>query len=268
MKKSDIYLKGIIQEFFPDLLRFFYPNADEIFDLKRKILPLDKEVPEIFPDAETKKGTRVMDLLMKVFRRDGKESYVLVHLEIQDKVRAEFARRMLIYWYRSTDRFKVPITAIAILTGGKPQKKQGVYIIDDGLGTRVSYEYKSYHIMDHSEAELLAMNNPFALVVIATQKVLAKQRELAALKKKNQVADKQVQNEQLNGQRLEIARVFISLAKDRYTHEQIVKFLVFLRGFIYIPNREINLNFNRQIDLITGKSNTMGIWEIVAEEAA
>jgi hypothetical protein len=121
--------------------------------------------------------------------------------------------------------------------------------------------------MDHSEAELLAMNNPFALVVLATQKVLAKQRELAALKKKNQVADKQVQNEQLNEQRLAIARVFISLAKDQYTHEQVVQFLVFLRGFIYIPNREINLNFNRQIDLITGKSNTMGIWEIVAEEA-
>jgi hypothetical protein len=274
MIKSDIYLKGIIQEFFPDLLRFFYSNADEIFDLKQKCIPMDKEMPEIMPDSETKKGTRVMDVLMKVFRRDGKESCILIHIEIQDRVRPEFARRMLIYWYRCLDRFKLPVTAIAILTGGKPKARQGVYVIDEGLGTRNTYEYKSYHILDHSEAELLAMKNPFALVVLAAQKELAARRKKAIDEKKKKQADTrewqidiQIRNEQLNEHRLAIARIFVSLARDQYSHEQIVKFLGFLWGFIYIANQEINSNFSRQIDLITGKSNTMGIFEIVAEEA-
>jgi hypothetical protein len=274
MIKSDIYLKGIIQEFFPDLLRFFYSNADEIFDLKQKCIPMDKEMPEIMPDSETKKGTRVMDVLMKVFRRDGKESCILIHIEIQDRVRPEFARRMLIYWYRCLDRFKLPVTAIAILTGSKPKARQGIYVIDEGLGTRNTYEYKSYHILDHSEAELLAMKNPFALVVLAAQKELAARRKKATDKKKNKRVgtqerriDIQIQNEQLNEQRLAIARIFVSLARDQYSHEQIVNFLGFLSSFIYIANREINSNFRNQIDLITGKSNTMGIFEIVAAEA-
>jgi hypothetical protein len=223
---------------------------------------MDKEMPEIMPDSETKKGTRVMDVLMKVFRRDGKESCILIHIEIQDRVRPEFARRMLIYWYRCLDRFKLPVTAIAILTGSKPKARQGIYVIDEGLGTRNTYEYKSYHILDHSEAELLAMKNPFA------------RKKKAAAKKKNKRVgtqerriDIQTQNEQLNEQRLAIARIFVSLAKDQYSHEQIVNFLGFLSGFIYIANREINSNFRNQIDLITGKSNTMGIFEIVAAEA-
>jgi hypothetical protein len=235
---------------------------------------MDKEMPEIMPDSETKKGTRVMDVLMKVFRRDGKESCILIHIEIQDRVRPEFARRMLIYWYRCLDRFKLPVTAIAILTGSKPKARQGIYVIDEGLGTRNTYEYKSYHILDHSEAELLAMKNPFALVVLAAQKELAARKKKAAAKKKNKRVgtqerriDIQTQNEQLNEQRLAIARIFVSLAKDQYSHEQIVNFLGFLSGFIYIANREINSNFRNQIDLITGKSNTMGIFEIVAEEA-
>ncbi len=104
--------------------------------------------------------------------------------------------------------------------------------------------------MDHSKEELLKMDNPFALVILAAQK--------AQLSKK-------ISKEELGEQRLAIARALIS--GGLYNQEQTIKFLGFLREYIYIDSTEINNNFNWQIDLLTGKTNTMGIFEIIADRA-
>ena len=43
-KKKDYLWKGILEDIFDDFLRFMYPNADEMFDFKRGITFLDKEL--------------------------------------------------------------------------------------------------------------------------------------------------------------------------------------------------------------------------------
>ena len=40
-------------------------------------------------------------------------------------------------------------------------------------------------------------------------------------------------------------------------------FLYFLKNFIYIENHDINCNFDREIELLTGKENAMGIIETI-----
>ncbi|QNL48123.1 hypothetical protein H8S90_15050 [Olivibacter sp. SDN3] len=48
-KKDDLLWKGILEEVFDDFLRFMHGNADEVYDLDKGIVFLDKELEQLFP---------------------------------------------------------------------------------------------------------------------------------------------------------------------------------------------------------------------------
>ena len=152
---------------------------------------------------------------------------------------------MFTYWYRIADRYEVEIAALAVFTGSENQKRPD-YFHKSFLGTGIHYRYNVYHVLDHTEQQLLAMNNPFALIVLAAQKVLLTGK---------------IPEEELASHRLSIARA-LSTSK-RYDNEQIRRFLYFLKAFIHIDNLEINANFDKQIELLTGNKSAMGIIETI-----
>jgi len=243
-KKNDIFLKAAFEETFAFLLQFFFKDAEKIFDLQRGFTFMDKELRELFPELEKKGGSRQADMLVKVFLLDGTEKWILVHIEIQEKYQADFPKRMFKYFYRILDRFEVSVAAIAVFTGNK--KPSISYYADEMLGTKLVYEYNSYHILDNTEAQLLAMDNPFALVVLAAQKALFA----------NKIAE-----EELSASRLAIAKALIQSKK--FNHSKIETFLYFLKSYLHIENPEININFDKQIDVLTNKKNAMGILETI-----
>ena len=72
-KKNDILLKSAFEESFPDLLRFFFTEADSIFDMGRSFEFMDKELLEILPEVHKKGGSRFVDMLVKVWLLNGEE---------------------------------------------------------------------------------------------------------------------------------------------------------------------------------------------------
>ena len=76
-RQDDRFLKAAFEEWFPWLLRFFYKNADQIFDFNRGIQFLDKELRMIVPERERSKGDREADLLAKVYLLDGTERWII-----------------------------------------------------------------------------------------------------------------------------------------------------------------------------------------------
>ena len=90
------------------------------------------------------------------------------------------------------------------------------------------------------------MENPFALIVLAAQKVLLIGK---------------IPEDELAEQRLTIARALI--ASKRYNNEQIRRFLYFLKTFIHIDNQEINIKFEIEVNLLTGDKYAMGIIETI-----
>lgn len=239
-KKTDPLLKAAFEECFLDLLRFFYADADLLFDLEREFEFMDKELREIHPDRIKRGGTRLADLLVKVFLREGTAQCLLIHLEIQGKNSKIFPFRMFEYYYRLIDRFNVPVVAMAIFTGGKNQQLSNEYRFSL-LGTEVAYRYKTYQIFEHSEQELLAMNNPFALVVMAAQKAFLENK---------------VPEEVLGKERTIIVRAM--LACKKYDPVRIVGFMNFLKNFIYVKDPEINRKFDTEVyELMEEKR----IWE-------
>ena len=244
-KKNDILLKSAFEEAFPDLLRFFFDKADIIFDIERGFEFLDKELSELFPELEKQGGSRFADMLVKTYLMNGREEWILVHIEIEAGTSKNFARRMFQYYYRIYDRFEVEVAALAVFTGGNNQYRPSQYR-KDFLGTKIIYDYNAYGILDHSEVQLLKMNNPFALIVLAAQKAL--------------LMDK-IPEEELGEQRLTIARALIK--SQRYDSEQIRRFLYFLKTFIHIENSEINSKFDKEINSLTQNRHAMGIIETI-----
>lgn len=246
-KQNDELLKGAFEENFPDFLRFLYPDADDIFDLSKGIEFMDKELLAIVPDRERKKGKRVADLLAKVFLKDGTEKWILVHTEIEGGSQEDFAFRLFQYHYRLLDRYRVPVETIAVFTGDKNQPCPSEYR-HRAIDTQIHFQYRAYHIFDHSETELLTMDNAFALIVLACQKALLE----------SEVAD-----EELGDDRLTIAK---ALLRHNYDHDRIISFLVFLKNFLYINDLEINRIFDEQVIQLTGGAINMGVIEVVKKQ--
>ena len=242
-KKNDIITKAAFAEWFTDLLRFLYPDADEVFDLDRGVTAMEKELLEIMPDRERMGGTLLADLLMKVYLRSGGEQWLLIHTEIEGKSNGNFAQRLWRYYIRLVDRYQVPIIPIVVFTGGPNQKRPSEYRFDM-LGTKVYFAFKSYHVFDHTEDELLANPNPMALVILACQ-AEAQEMELGEVR--------------LN----EIKKRIVAGLMERGITDtgQIIRFIRFLNNLIYLKDKELNLSFVRTVEQLTKGAITMNIME-------
>ncbi|MBI2941418.1 MAG: transposase, partial [Chloroflexi bacterium] len=90
--------KGVLEDYFPEFVAFFFPVAWAGIDWSRRFEFLDTELQQVVRDAEL--GRRLVDKLARVWRRDGEEAWVLVHVEIQGQEDRQFAERMYVYNYR------------------------------------------------------------------------------------------------------------------------------------------------------------------------
>lgn len=141
-RKSDILWKVIMEEVVADLLRFLFADADRVYNMERGFEFLDKELAEMDPQPDEDKDTRFADKLVKVYHRDGEEEWILLHVEVQADThkRAEFSERMCQYFYRIRDRYKKPVSAVAIFTGPNGRDMPGKYVYEY-RETRLTYQY-------------------------------------------------------------------------------------------------------------------------------
>jgi len=247
-RQNDELLKGVFEDNFADFLRFLYPEADGLFDFSRGIEFMNTELQAIVPNRERKGGRRTADLLAKVFMRDGKEKWIMVHTEIEGGRAGDFAFRMFQYYYRLLDEHKVPVEAIAFFTGGPGQPRPAEYR-HRTIDTRIHFQYRAYHVLDHGEKELLAMRNPFALVVLACQKSLLEGR---------------VPDAELGRDRLMIAR---ALLRGGYDSGRVTRLMHFLKHFLYVRDPEINRTFDEKLIDLSGGTVNMGVMEVLQSQA-
>ena len=246
-RRYDPLWKSVLEEVFDDFLRFVFPNADKELDLRKGVDFLDKELVAMDPEPENPGSTRYADKLVKVFLRNGKERWILVHVEIQGYHDPEFSWRMFRYYYRILDRFSNPVTAIAIFSGGDGEKMPASFE-DQCLGTRLLYQYNTIRVLDYPDKDLEQSQNPFALVLLIVKKALL---------------NGEATDEVLLKEKLQLARIL--LAKRLFTKSKVRAIFNFLNNYIRFEKSTINRTFKKKLDIITGKKNTMGIEEYVAE---
>lgn len=242
-KKNDIIFKGVFEDYFVHMLRFTYSNADQIFDFNKKIDFMNQELAEINIDPGRAGGTTRADLLAKVFLMDGTEQCFYLHIEIQAETNNAFSERVFAYYIRLRDKYGPSVVSLAVFTGKKSQLRPNVYR-SSVLGTELNFKFRTYQIFDHTEDELLTMDNPFALAVIVAQQ--------EALYTKLNDADRQTT-------RMKIIKAL--KANSNLSQVQIKEFVLFLNRIIIVKDSKYNIIFDKQVQAITGGAITMGITE-------
>jgi len=248
MKRNDLLWKAALEDLFDDFLRFFYHDAEELFDFEKGFEYLDKELDQLFPPDTDNFAPRYVDKLVKVFTRNGTEEWMLVHVEVQGYTDQDFAKRMFQYYYRILDQYDKPITAFAIFADTNKAFHPKHYE-RDFLGTSINYTYNTYKISDQLDEELEASNNPFAMAVLSAKLALIR----PALK-----------DQQLFDIAFNLAKRLLSKQMPK---DKIRKVMTFLRYYVRFDNTEMFTKFDQQIASLTERSKTMGIEEFLLDQA-
>ena len=243
MKKHDILWKGIIEDLPHHFIRFFFPQADDFIDFNRGFEFLDKELEELFP-MDDPAHPRFVDKLIKVFRLNGREEWILIHIEVQGYLEDNFEKRMYTYFYRLLDRYQKPVTALAIFTDDNPDFKPNHYHYEF-MGTSQTYRFNTYKILEQEEEMLAGHKNPFAMVVLTV---------LIAIK------NKKAGDEQLMELKIGLFRRMMTKNMDKASMRALANFL---KMYVHFSKPETSRIFETEIKAITNNITTMGIEELI-----
>ena len=248
---KDILWKGLLEWVFDDLLRFVFPEAEQVFDWSVPGVFMDKEFERLCPEPKDGTTIRVVDKLAKVKLRKRGKKYALIHVEAQGqtkkKGRSEFGKRMLQYYMLISSKHPLPLSSIAIFTGGDGHLFPESYTYSF-LNTRLPFQYNTINIRDHSDEKLGSSENPFAWVMLIAKQALlrGKNRDYRLLEKKWIIFKK---------------LYYKGLFEDR----KLQAILLFMDRYVPFEDPEISRTFRERMDSLTGKKNTMDIFEQVAE---
>jgi hypothetical protein len=158
--------KEALERYFEQFLAFFFPRIHAEIDWQRGYESLDAEFQQVVRDAEV--GKRFVDKLVKVWRSNGQEAYVLVHVEVQSQYDGDFAKRMYTYSYRIFDRYNRDVVSLAVLGDDNSNWRPCSHHFDL-WGCRVGIEFPIVKLLDYqSQSQRLEDSlNPFARVVRA-----------------------------------------------------------------------------------------------------
>ena len=107
--------------------------------------PLDKELQKVMVEAET--GRRYVDKLVKVWRNDSVEEWVLIHIEVQHSQGTDFPHRMFVYYYRLLDRYNRKVAGLAVL-GDDDAKWRPDRYYDELWDCSVEFRFPAVKLLD------------------------------------------------------------------------------------------------------------------------
>ncbi|HMN28334.1 MAG TPA: hypothetical protein PKE45_09295, partial [Caldilineaceae bacterium] len=167
--------KEVLERYFESFVAFFFPQAHGDIDWSRGYEFLDKELQQVVREAEH--GRQMVDKLVKVWLKDGTETWLLIHVEVQGQVETDFARRMFTYNYRLFDRYGVEVVSIAVLADEDAHWRPNEYRYGRWGGEH-RLQFLTVKLLDFATtwSELEQNRNPFAVVVMAHLKTQATRR--------------------------------------------------------------------------------------------
>jgi hypothetical protein len=158
--------KKAIERYFPEFMEFYFPDAHAQIDWSKEYVFLEQELQAVTHDAEL--GKRLADKLVRVTLRNGSDSLIYIHVEVQGSWEAKFPKRIFTYNYRLYDRYDCPIASLVVLADENAQWKPTSFGFEV-LGCKHTIEFPVAKLTDYHDKveELLASKNVFALITAA-----------------------------------------------------------------------------------------------------
>ncbi|AFZ60970.1 transposase [Anabaena cylindrica FACHB-243] len=166
-----------VEKYFEAFLTFFFPQIYSEIDWTRGYEFLDQELQQLMRESEV--GKQFVDKLIKVWLNDGKETWLIIHLEIQSQVDTGFPKRMFSYHYRIFDRYGQEVVSLAILGDNQASWRPQEYSYER-WGCRLSLQFPTVKLLDYQPrwSELEQSDNPFAVLVMAHLRTQATTKNL------------------------------------------------------------------------------------------
>ena len=163
--------KEALEHFLEWFLALCFPEVHSGINWSRGYQSLDKEFQQIVRDARVRK--RLADKLFKVWRKDGTEAWLLIHVEVQGRREKDFPERMYVYSYRIFDRYRHQVASLAVLCDEHPDWRPDHFGYNN-WGCRVGIWFPIVKLIDFrpNEADLEQSPNPFAAIILAHLRVL------------------------------------------------------------------------------------------------
>ena len=184
-------------------------------------------------------------MLIKVPLKNGTEKWILLHIEVQGYQDKDLPRRMFTYYYRSLDRFGVPVEALVIFTDRNKKYRPSVYEYD-GIRTNCKYEYPIFKLADYEMADFENLDSPLGIIfqtaLIGMQRNL-KDDKLLELKK----------------------TLFKKLLEKGYAKNKIQIIGNFIRDLIGFKNKKYNRIFVEEVNKLEQNNPSMGVIETVKQ---
>ncbi len=158
--------KEIVEQFFVEFVDFFFPDIHADIDWVKGYEFLNQELQKIVRDSQTDR--RRVDKLVKVWRKNGEETWIAIHIEIQGWWEADFGKRMYQYHTLLYNHYQQQIVSLAILSDKNPHWKPDTFQYDL-WGCKIRFDFPIVKLLAYKERwdALEQSNNPFAIVVMA-----------------------------------------------------------------------------------------------------
>ncbi len=218
---QDSAWKEILGAYLREFLRFFFPPIEADIDWSRGYEPMDKELAQVRPTVRT--GKLIADKLFKVWLKNGRQTWLLIHIEVQERGGRVFSKRVFVYNYRLMYAHNVEVISLAVVTGSGG-KNTGHYETGRWGCTHV-FDFPVVNISDYADRwdELEASDSIFAVVVMAQLKAMETRGD--------------------NERRYEWKRWLLhDLYRRGYTREEITALFIFMDWVMRLPDP-----FNDQI---------------------
>lgn len=173
--------KLLLDKYFQQFMVFFFPEIHDDINWTKGFDFMDKEFHQIVRDADLSK--RYVDKLVKVWKLNGTEKLVFIHIEVQSQEDSNFSKRMFVYNYRIRDTYDEKIVSLAIL-GDERSTWRPEPFNDELWGCKVTFDFPMVKLMDYEPRwpELESSRNPFAIAVMAHLKTKETQEDLRSRK--------------------------------------------------------------------------------------
>lgn len=163
---TDAAWKEVLKLYFKDFMELCWPEAYQEIDWDLGYELLEQEFLNIIKHRSN--GTGITDKLIKVWRKNGNEIWVLIHIEVQAQYEGDFSERMFKYRYQIFDYYGKEIASLAILIDHSKNWRPSRY--EASLwGSSIKMEYPILKILDFKDKKdmLMQSRNPFAIVILA-----------------------------------------------------------------------------------------------------
>lgn len=158
--------KEALEIYFRECLELLFPHAASEIAWSRGYEFLEQELRQVTREAETNR--RVVDKLARVWKLDGGETWVLIHLEVQGQWEADFDVRMFTCNYRIFDLHQRQVATFVVLSDENPNWRPSSFGYEL-WGSRLQFDFPVAKLLDYNARwdELEASPNPFAVVIMA-----------------------------------------------------------------------------------------------------